>query len=217
MCSICTTNTVYSSLATSSCDNCSANFPSAGDCALVVSRPPPSLYRLLDVAGLHLVLELIPNSLVKPSLYSLGSSCLLSVALQSSHCHLGTTSLPAVGTALLPAVGTALSSRILGFRPWLFFFVLHVRLIRALLLTSWLTHALPPFFSSPAAIGLLFLASKHELQTSSFVPNLGFGSCVSPTLVCFFSLDYDLLVVIVLIASLSCATSRLVCSSSSIL
>ena len=59
--------------------------------------------------------------------------------------------------------------------------------------------------------------SKHALQTSSFVPILGFGSCVSPTLVGFFSPDCDFLVVIVLVASLSCATSRLVCSSSSIL
>ena len=97
-----------------------------------------------------------------PCLYSLGNCCLLSVALQSSHCHLVSTSLPAVGTALLPAVGTALSSRILVFRPWLFFFVLHVRLIRVLLLTSWLTHALSLFLPSPAAIGLLFLApSTH--------------------------------------------------------
>ena len=79
--------------------------------------------------GKHLF-QLFPKSLVNPCLYSLGSCCLLSVALQSSHCHLVSTSLPAVGTALLPAVGTALSSRILGFRPWLFFFVLHVRLIR---------------------------------------------------------------------------------------
>ena len=64
----------------------------------------------------------------------------LCLALQSSHCHHRFTSLPAVGTALLPAVGTALlpfalfygflgsdpgcfsSRRILGFRPWLFFF-----------------------------------------------------------------------------------------------
>ena len=95
-----------------------------------------------------------------PCLYSLGSCCLLSVALQSSHCHLVSTSLPAVGTALLPLA--LLSSRILGFRPWLFFFVLHVRLIRVLLLTSWLTHALSLFLPSPAAIGLLFLApSTH--------------------------------------------------------
>ena len=85
---------------------------------------------------------------------SFGSCCLLSVALQSSHCHLVSTS--------LPAVGTALSSRILGLRPWLFFFVLHVRLIRVLLLTSWLTHALSPCLPSPAAIGLLLLApSTH--------------------------------------------------------
>ena len=63
---------------------------------------------------------------------------------------------------LLPAVGTALSSRILGFRPWLFFFVLHVRLIRVLLLTSWLTHALSLSLPSPAAFELLFLApSTH--------------------------------------------------------
>ena len=61
----------------------------------------------------------------------------LSVALQSSHCHLVSTS--------LPAVGTALSSRILGFRPWLLFFVLHVRLIRVLLLTSWLLVHCPSF------------------------------------------------------------------------
>ena len=142
------------------------------------------------------------------------------VALQSSHCHLVSTSLPAVGTALLtalPAVGTALSSRILGFRPWLFFFVLHVRLIRVLLLTSWLTHALSLFLPSPAAIGLTVSRSKHALQTSSFVPILGFGSRVSLALVCFFSPDCDFLFVIVLVASLSCATSRLVCSSSSIL
>ena len=89
-----------------------------------------------------------------PCLYSLGNCCLLSVALQSSHCHLVSTS--------LPAVGTAISLRILGFRPWLFFFVLHVRLIRVLLLTSWLTDALSPVLRSPAAIGLLFLApSTH--------------------------------------------------------
>ena len=86
---------------------------------------------------------------------------LLSVALQSSHCHLVSTSLPAVGTALLPEVGTALSSRILGFRPWLFFFVLHVRLIRVILLTSWLTHALSLFLPSPAAIGLFLAPSTH--------------------------------------------------------
>ena len=72
----------------------------------------------------------LSRSIGNPCLYSLGSCCLLSVALQSSHCHLVSTSLPAVGTALLPAVGTALSSRILGFRPWLFFIVLHVRLVR---------------------------------------------------------------------------------------
>ena len=107
-----------------------------------------------------------------PCLYSLGSCCLLSVVLQSSHCHLVSTSLPAVGTALLPAVGTillpavgtALSSRIFGFRPWLSFFVLHVRLIRVLLLTSWLTHALSLFLPSPAAIGLLFLASSTHCR-----------------------------------------------------
>ena len=111
--------------------------------------------------GKHLF-QLFPKSLVNPSLHSLDSCCLLSVALQSSPCHLVSTSLPAVGTALLPAVGTALSSRILGFRPWLIFFVLHVRLIRVLLLTSWLTHALSLFLPSPAAIGLLFLApSTH--------------------------------------------------------
>ena len=92
---------------------------------------------------------------------SLGSCCLLSVALQSSHCHLVSMSLPAVGTALLLAVGTALSSRILGFRPWLFFFVLHVRLIRIVLLTSWLTHALSLFLPSPAAIGLFLAPSTH--------------------------------------------------------
>ena len=46
----------------------------------------------------------------------------LCLALQSSHCHHRFTSLLAVGTALLPAVDTAFSSRILGFRPWLFFF-----------------------------------------------------------------------------------------------
>ena len=57
ICSISTTNAVYSSLVTSSCDDCSASFLSAGDCALVVSRPPPSTYRLLDVAVLHLVLD----------------------------------------------------------------------------------------------------------------------------------------------------------------
>ena len=74
---------------------------------------------------------------------SLGSCCLLSVALQTSHCHLVSTSLPAVGTALLPAVGTALSSRILGFRPWLFF-----------------CPSRPS--DPPGAVGLLFLApSTH--------------------------------------------------------
>ena len=97
--------------------------------------------------------QLFPKSLVNPCLYSLDCCCLLSVALQSTHCRLVSTS--------LPAVGTALSSRILGFRPWLFFFVLHVRLIRVLLLISWLTRALSPF-PSQAAIGLLFLApSTH--------------------------------------------------------
>ena len=152
-----------------------------------------------------------------PRLYSLGSCCLLSVTLQSSHCHLVSTSLPAVGTALLPAVGTALSSRILGFRPWLSFFVLHVRLIRVLLLTSWLTHALSPL-SPVAGCGRATVSrSKHALQTSSSVPILGFGSLVSLALVCFFSPNCDFLFVIVLVASLSCATSRLVCSSSSIL
>ena len=142
-----------------------------------------------------------------PCLYSLGSCCLLSVALQSSHCHLVSTSLPAVGTALLPAVGTALSSRILGFRPWLFFFVF-VRLIRVLL---WLTH------HCVGCDRVTVSRSKHALQTSSFVPILGFGSRVSLALVCFFSPDCDFLFVIVLVESLSCATSRLVCSSSSIL
>ena len=57
ICSISTTNAVYSSLVTSSCDDCSASFLSAGDCALVVSRPHPSMYRLLDVVVLHLVLD----------------------------------------------------------------------------------------------------------------------------------------------------------------
>ena len=91
-----------------------------------------------------------------PCLYSLGNCCLLSVALQSSHCHLVSTSLPAVGTALSP--------RILWFRPWLSFFVLHVRLIRVLLLTSWLTHALSLFLQPPPAIGLLFLASSTHCR-----------------------------------------------------
>ena len=58
MCSISTTSAVYSSLVTSSCDGRYASFLSAGDCALVVSRPPPSTYRLFDAAVLHLILEL---------------------------------------------------------------------------------------------------------------------------------------------------------------
>ena len=121
---------------------------------------------LLGCFGPHtsLLLLLPVTSLVNPCLYPLGGCCLLSVALQSSHCHLVSTSLPAVGTAPLPAVGTALSSRILGFRSWPFFFVLHVRLIRVLLLASWLTDALSPFLPSPAAIGLLFLAPSTRCR-----------------------------------------------------
>ena len=42
--------------------------------------------------------------------------------------------------------------------------------------------------------------SKHALQTSSFVPIVGFGSRVSLALVCFFSPDCDFLFVIVLVA-----------------
>ena len=55
-------------------------------------------------------------------------------------------------------------SGVLGSCPWLFFFVLHVRLIRVLLLTSWLTHALSPFLPSSAAIGLLFLAPSTRCR-----------------------------------------------------
>ena len=58
ICSISTTNNVYSSLVTSLCDDCSASFLSAGDCARVMSRPPPSMHRLLDVAVLNLALDL---------------------------------------------------------------------------------------------------------------------------------------------------------------
>ena len=106
----------------------------------------------------------------------------------------------------------------LGSDPGCLFFVLHIRLIRVLLLTSWLTRCTVSSFSrSPAAIGSLFLAPRHALQTFSFVPILGFGSRVSLALVCFFSPDCDFMFVIVLVASLSCATSRLVSSSSSIL
>ena len=137
---------------------------------------------------------------------SLGSRYLLSVALQSSHCHLVSTS--------LPAVGTALSSRILAFRPWLFFFVLHVRLIRVLLLTSWLTHALSPFLPSPAATGLLFLAPSTSCRLLLLCRFLVSGSLASSRLTATFwssssSSRHS--------RAASCATSRLVCSSSFIL
>ena len=94
----------------------------------------------------------------------------------------------------------------LGSDPGSFFFVLHVRLIRVLLLTS------PVAGCDRVTVS----RSKHALQTS-FVPILGFGSRLSLALVGLFSPDCDFLFVIVLDASLSCATSRLVCSSSSIL
>ena len=95
--------------------------------------------------GKHLF-RLLPESLVNPSLQFLGSTCLLPVALKSSHCHLVSTSLPAVGTALMPAVGAALSSRVLWV-PSLAVssLILHVSPIRVLPLTSWLTDALSPF------------------------------------------------------------------------
>ena len=52
VCLISTVHAVYSSLVTSSsCDDCSANFLSAGDCALIVSRSPPSMY------WLHMILD----------------------------------------------------------------------------------------------------------------------------------------------------------------
>ena len=72
----------------------------------------------VGVSTSHLLLmRLSPHT--SPTLRFAGLQ--LCTALQSSRCHHGFTSLPAVGTALLPAVGYALASLVLGSLPWLFF------------------------------------------------------------------------------------------------
>ena len=117
-----------------------------------------------------------------------------------------TTSLPAVGTAL-PFMG-----------PWVLSLAvfLHVHLFRVQMLTSWLTASLTPF--SPVAC-----CDRVHVSYSwhfSFEPILGFDSHASPALAGFFSPDCDFLVVIVPshhFGAASCATSRLACSSSSVL
>ena len=147
ICLISTTNAVYSSLVTSSCDDCSASFLSAGDCALVISRPPPALYRLLDVAVLRNRSSILGCTPWAAAVSSRSHSNLLTAISYQRFCLL---------LALLFCLRLA--------RPWLFFFVLHVRLIRVLVLTSWLTDALSHFLPSQAAIGLLFLAPSTRCR-----------------------------------------------------
>ena len=85
---------------------------------------------------------------------------------------------------------------------WLSFLVLHVRLIRVLLLTSWLTHALSLFLPSPAAIGFClslqariadflllcrFLVSARACLSRPFVSSrLTATFCSSSSLSCHF-------------------------------
>ena len=74
----------------------------------------------------------------------------------------------------------------------MFFFVLHVHLIRVLLLASWLIDALSPFLPSPVVIGLLFRAPSSSSASLFCADSFG-----------FFSPDCDFLVVIVSVASFS--------------
>ena len=101
---------------------------------------------------------------------------------------------------------------------------LRVHLFRVLLLTSWLTASLTPVLRSPAAIGFMFRAPGTRcrllLLHFSFEPILGFDSRASPALAGFFSPTatfWSSSSPSRHFRAASCATSRLVCSSSSIL
>ena len=145
---------------------------------------------------------------------------------------------PAVGTALLlPAVGTAHSSWVLGFHGC--FSLSFVRPFRVLLLTCTLFHpslaAIGLLFRAPSTRCILLLLPLSWLTDSLFLsPVVGFLFCASSTrcrllLLCRFLVSVRACLSRSLASSglttsssrhsraASCATSRLFCSSSSIL
>ena len=132
----------------------------------------------------------------------------------------------------VPSVAVFLSW-VLGSRPWLFFShgslgpvpgcfsSLHVHMARVssnLPLAFWLTASLAVLSSVsghtsrdsafPRGPLAASLRRRHLMSGSSFTPIPGFGSRVSPALVCFFSPDCEFLVVIVHLVFLSRCSVR---------